>query len=223
MESVSALDIAGDVLGNFDTRWLTAPNKLQAAGGNFLDEIGASFLLTDNFKDYLSTRSAGMSAFAKQASEEIHRLTGAQMSALEREDLLKGIPNEDDGPLKARGKLLTLYNTLAMIEARHKYFLARGIQPTDKDFDQWNAPGNKKEKAAVLSQYGYTPITLKDIDKMIGANLGGEQKVGAPDAGPISQPLVPDITPEIPDTSKLQPADRTNAWMDYARKQGKVK
>jgi hypothetical protein len=126
------------------------------------------------------------------------------MSEFEGERLLKGIPNEDDKPVEARGKLLNFYNTLAMAEARHKFFVAQGIPATNENFDKWKDADKDRTKAAILSKYGYTPITFNDLDKMIGANLGGEQKVGAPDAGPVAPPAAGPIDPSSSNQSKEQ-------------------
>jgi hypothetical protein len=202
MASVSALDNAKNVIGNFNLDWLGGWNKLGADVGASVDKWLP--ILPDSAKDYLSERSAGIAGFAQQANEEIHRLTGARMSEFEGERLLKGIPNEDDKPVEARGKLLNFYNTLAMAEARHKFFVAQGIPATDENFDKWKDADKDRTKAAILSKYGYTPITFNDLDKMIGANLGGEQKVGAPDAGPVAPPAAGPIDPSSSNQSKEQ-------------------
>ena len=66
---------------------------------------------------------------AENANTMIREMTGAQMSEHEAERLLEGIPNAQDDAIAFKGKMDALMNSLALINARARYYLANGWEP----------------------------------------------------------------------------------------------
>jgi hypothetical protein len=169
MESAVGLDAADELLGNIKLDWFSGPTQVGMGLKGLADKwVGVGPKTQQELAEY----SAGMSAINKQANEEIHRLTGAQMSAAEADRLLKAIPNEKDSPYKALGKLKDFYNGLAMAQARYKFFLDQnqGRKPTEKDFKAFSSEKNIPQKMAILAQYGYKPLSLEEIKAKIGTS-----------------------------------------------------
>jgi len=166
-----------NIIGSYRTDFQTLGTRWQNMWTAGKEKFGLGKKPTGAEKKELADITKFRTESINNINEEIHRLTGAQMSRWEARRITKGLPNpgtgffDGDSPTEFETKLSLAYQNLLKVKARLLYYQREGTAP------------NKVKK---LINSGKA-ITLDEVMKRIderGAELEAALKTKDPDMKP---------------------------------------
>lgn len=157
----------------FKPEYQTYEEAIKQAGVGFADKFD---FMRSKLSPELLQKHADFISFRRDAIDNVNRyikeITGAAMAVPEAERIMKGIPNESDGPTAFKAKIEAIERNSLMAIARTRYLRENGFKG-----QPWT--GNANDAARALSIEGFSRI----IDQE-GEAISRELRAQNPNARP---------------------------------------
>jgi hypothetical protein len=144
----------------FRPEFQTYEEAIKQAGIGFADKFD---FMRSKLPPEMLQKHAEFISFRRDAIDNVNRyikeITGAAMAIPEAERIMKGIPNESDGPTAFKAKIDAIERTSLMAIARTRYLRENGFKG-----QPWS--GNADDAAKALSIEGFSRIIDQEGDAM---------------------------------------------------------
>jgi hypothetical protein len=172
---VNLTDALDYTIGNLDPKYFDRWEQLKMGAKKFAEKTPVlNMVLDQEDKDDIADYNTAKAGMGKTLVEMVRAASGKQVTDKEREFIKNSFAiSEDDSYESAVGKVVNLYNMLAIADARYRAIssLNGGKPPTQEQIYAWQYSTDPDEREALLRAYGYNEVTKDDIRKKMGANV----------------------------------------------------